>query len=208
LKDPGLLEEVLAGLGEETARTKFGCAKALRLLSEQRPGLLYPYFDVFVRLLEHPNKILRWEGILVLSQLARIDAEDKFAPVFEKYFAPISGPVMITAANVIRGASRIARAKPGLADRIARKILKVSQAHYQTPECRNVAIGHAIVALGDFFELLGDQAPTLRFVRTQLKNSRAATRKKAERFLRQFPARRDVAPGAKPHSRTPIISSS
>jgi hypothetical protein len=174
----------MEGLGTETARVKFGCAKALRVLSETRPDLLYPQFDVFVRLLDHPNKILQWEGARVLSQLTRVDVEDKFAPIFDKYFAPIRGPGMITAANVIRGGARIAAAKPQLADLIAAEVLKVGRAHYQSPECRNVAIGHAVLALGDFFELLEHPAPALRFVRKQIKNSRPAMRRKAEQFLK------------------------
>ncbi len=180
---PPLLAEVLDGLSSETARTKFGCAKAVRLLSETHPELLYPKFDFFVRLLDHPNKILQWEATLVLSQLAGVDAGNKFQTIFEKYFGPIGGPVMITAANVIRGAARIARAKPQWADRIAAELLKVAKARYQTPECRNVAIGHAVLALGEFVDLLANPAPVVRFVKRQLKNSRPATRNKAEGFL-------------------------
>ena len=174
----------MEGLGAEPARVKYGCARVLRILGEKHPDLLYPRFDFFVRLLDHPNQIFQWEAVRVLSQLARVDAEDKFAGIFDKYFAPIRGPVMITAANVIRGGARIAAAKPHLADLIAAEVLKVDRARYQSPECRNVAIGHAIVALGDFFELLQHPAPALRFVRRQIKNARPATRKKAEQFLK------------------------
>jgi hypothetical protein len=194
IKNPRLLEKVMEGLGTETACVKFGCAKALRVLSETRPDLLYPRFDFFVRLLAHPNTIFQWEAARVLSQLARVDAEDKFTANFDKYFAPIRGPVMITAANVIRGGARIAVAKPHLADLIAEEVLKVDRARYQSPECRNVAIGHAVLALGDFFELLQHPAPVLRFVRKQIENSRPATRKKAEQFLKGVQRRAKTAP--------------
>jgi len=121
----------------------------------------------------------------VLSEFARVDAGEKFAAIFDKYFAPIRGPVMITGANVIRYAARIAVAKAHWADRIAAEVLKVERAGYQTLECRNIAIGHAILAFGEIFELLQDPEPVLRFVRKQLKNSRPSTRKKAEQFLKR-----------------------
>jgi hypothetical protein len=92
---------------------------------------------------------------------------------------------MITAAYVIRGGARIAQAKPPLADRIAAEVVKVARARYQTPECRNVAIGHAILALGEFFDLLNRPGAVLQFVRQQVNNSRPATRKKAEQFLKR-----------------------
>jgi hypothetical protein len=184
---PEQLSEVLDGLNAEPAAIKFGCAKVLRLISVIQPELLYPHFDRFVRLLDHPNKIFQWEAILVLAELVRVDKANRFEAVFPRYFAPIAGPVMITAANTIGGAAQIARARPAWADRIAREILKVSRARYQTRECRNVAIGKAIEAFGEIFDLLNETKPTVvNFVRRQVKNSRAATAKKAQVFLRKF----------------------
>ena len=183
IQKPGLLPGIMEGLEGDKPRIKYGCAKALRLISEQCPDCLYPHFDFFVRLLDHENKILQWDAAFVLSHLARVDTEDKFAAVFDKYFSPIPGPVMITAANVIQGAVRIAQAKPHLAERIANQVLKVAKARYQTPECRNVAIGHAILVLGDLLPLLRRPAPVVQFVRRQIRNPRPATRKKAEQFL-------------------------
>lgn len=185
---PALLPDITRGLEADKPRVKYGCAKALRLISEQRPDVLYPHFGFFARLLDHENKILQWDAAFVLSQLARADAQDEFTAIFEKYFAPIAGPVMIAAATAIQGGARVAHAKPHLADRIAAEILKVARARYRTPECRNVAIGHAIVALKDMLPLLSDPALVVQFVRKQTRNRRAATRKKAERFLQSHGA--------------------
>jgi hypothetical protein len=188
IKDPCLIPAIAEGLEADKPRIKYGCAKALRLIAELRPDLLYPQFDFFVRLLDHENKIMQWEGVIVLSHVVRADVDDKFPAIFAKYFSPITGPVMITAANVIQGGARIAQARPAMADRIAGEILKVGAARYQTLECRNVAIGHAIIALGAMLPLLRQPAAAVRFVRRQLRNSRPATRKKAEQFLKSNPA--------------------
>ena len=186
IRNPRLVPDIIKGLKADKARIKYGCAKALRSISEVRPDLLYPHFDFFVRLLDHENKIFQWDAAFVLSQLARVDDDDKFAAVFDRYFSPIPGPVMITAANIIQGGARIAKAKPQLADRIAAEVVKVARARYQTPECRNVAIGHAIVALGGMLPLLRDPKPAVQFVRKQIRNPRPATRKKAEQFLKSL----------------------
>jgi hypothetical protein len=93
---------------------------------------------------------------------------------------------MIGAANAIAAAANIALAKPHLADRIVKEILKVERASYQRPECRNVAIGHAIQSFDRFFRHVGNTRPVLAFVKRQLDNSRPATRKKAERFLKRW----------------------
>jgi hypothetical protein len=184
IKNHRLFPAIIEGLKADKAPIKYGCAKALRIVSEQRPDLLYPLFDFFVGLLDHENKIFQWDAAFVLSQLARADDDDKFAAVFDRYFSPIPGPVMITAANVIQGGARIAQAKPHLAERIAAEVLKVARARYQTPECRNVAIGHAILTLGGILPLLRNPAPAVQFVRKQTRNARPATRKKAQQFLK------------------------
>ncbi len=180
------LEPLIAGLGSPNARTRFGSAKKLRAIAAERPELLYPFFDVFVALLEIENKILQWEGSIVLSHLARVDAQNKFPRIFKKYFAPISGPIMISAANVISGSGRIARAQPALAERIATELLRVNKARYATPECRNVAIGHAITAFGEFYDLLRKPQRVLKFARSALRNPRPATAKKAARLLKKL----------------------
>jgi hypothetical protein len=183
IRNPHLFPELAEGLKADKPRVKYGCAKALRIISGQRPDLLYPHFDFFVRLLDHENKILQWDATFILSHLARVDTDRKFTAIFARYFSPIPGPVMITAAHAIQGGARIAQAKPRLADRIAAEVLKVATARYQTPECRNVAIGHAIVALGAILPLLRHPTPAVQFVRKQIRNRRPATRKKAEQFL-------------------------
>jgi hypothetical protein len=83
---------------------------------------------------------------------------------------------MVDAANTIRGATAIALAKPYLADRIARAIRTVERAHCHKPECRKVALGHAILALQQIFAILNDQRAAELFVRRQQRNPRNTTR--------------------------------
>lgn len=186
--DPELLLAVMDALGSPTPRIRFAASKLLRIASEQSPEALYPHFDSFVRLLDDKNSILRWNAILALGNLATADHQKKLDPLLGNYLAPISGKSLIDAANTIRGAAAIARAKPYLADEIANAILAVEEARYATRECRNVAIGHAINALDDFFSSLGDQYKVLSFVRRQAKNPRRATANKARKFLAKWPA--------------------
>ena len=184
---PELLETLLAAVSSDKGRVRLGAIKALRILSERAPYLIYPHFDFFARLLQHRNSILRWNAMLILGNLAAVDGERRTERIMDEYLAPISGPHLIDAANTMRGATAIATAKPHLADRIAARILKVERANYATPECRNVAIGHAIRSLDRLFPTLANKRAVQRFVSRQIDNRRPATRKKAERFLRKWP---------------------
>jgi hypothetical protein len=186
MKKPELLSEVFEGLGSDKARIKYGCVKVLRLISEKKPEILYPRMDFFSDLLDSDNNFLKWGAIHTIANLAAADSERRFEVIFDKYFAPIPGPELIPAGNVIGGAAKIALAKPELSDRIAKEILKVEKAKYQTAECRNVAIGHAIKSFDLFFDQIKDKEPVIKLIKKQLKNTRNATRKKAEKFLKKW----------------------
>ena len=83
-----LIEEVLAGVSARRAAVRFGASKALRILSERVPELLYPHFDFFVAMLDQDNHILQWNATITLANLARVDrrVQDRSHP------RPLPGP--------------------------------------------------------------------------------------------------------------------
>ena len=186
IENPELITEVFEGLSADKARIKYGCAKILRLLSEKKPEIIYPWFDFFAELLDSDNSFLKWDAIHVLGNLAAADSEGKFENILDRYLAPIPGPVLITAANVIGGAAKIVLARPALTGRVTREILKVEKAKYQTDECRNVALGQSIDSFDRFFPQIEDKKPVIALVQRQLHNTRNSTRRKAEKFLKKW----------------------
>lgn len=183
-RDHGLIGEVLAGIGAKRAGVRFGASKALRILSDRIPELLYPHFDFFAAMLAHDNQILKWNATITLANLARVDRESRIEAILDRYLDLISGSSMITAANAMRGAAIIGLAKPHLAPRIVTRILRVERNKYATTECRNIAIGHALRALEELAGLLPDQRSARLFAARQLDNPRAATSSRARRFLK------------------------
>jgi hypothetical protein len=180
-----LLPQVFDGLQADQARTRYGCLKVLRLLSEQQPAVLYPCFDRIAPLLNSENTILKWGAIIIVGNLAAIDSANKIDALLEAYLQPIAGPTLITAANTIQGAGKVARAKPHLADTIAQRLLQVEQAKYQTPECRNVALGHVLKSVELFFAHLRDPRPVIDFAKRLLRNRRTAVKRRARAFLKK-----------------------
>jgi hypothetical protein len=190
IKQPGCIESLIEGLKASKGTLRYGCEKVLRLVSEKRPGLIYPYFDLYSQLLDSDNSFLKWGAILTIANLAGVDSDGKFDKIFNKYYLPVTGPVMITAANIIGGSAKIALARPELIGRITKEILKVEKAKFvmrgsPSPECRNVAIGHAIDSFDQFFGQIDNKAAVIKFVKKQLKNTRKAVVKKAEKFLQK-----------------------
>ena len=185
-QQPDLLRGFPAGVRSDRARIKYGWMKLLRLVSEKNPAVVYPMIDQFFELLDHENKILTWGAIIIIGNLAAVDTGGKIDRRLNDFLKPISGPVMITAANVIAASGKIAAAKPHLADKIARSLLRVEKAKYQTAECRDIAIGHAIKSLDRFICEVEKPKPVREFVRRQVKNRRKAVQREAARFLKRY----------------------
>jgi hypothetical protein len=190
IKNPEYLPALIEGVQAPRGAIRFSYEKTLRLISERQPGLVYPHFDLFAGLLGCDNSFLKWGAIMTIAHLTSVDSQNKFEVIFEEYYAPVRGPVMITAANIIGSSATIVSAKPHLVGRIAAEILKVEKAKYEvhgrpSPECRNVAIGHAIESFDQFFDRIEDKPSVLQFVKKQLKNSRKAVARKAGQFLRK-----------------------
>jgi hypothetical protein len=181
----GLLREILEGLNADKVRIKFGCLKVLRILSEKHPAVLYPYFDQLAKLLDHDNQILQWGAIIIIGNLASVDTCGKIDILLDRYLQPIAGPALITAANTIGGAAKVARAKPYLVNQVVGVLLRVESAKYQTSECRNVALGHVLKALDLVFEHIQDRRPIVDFAHRQRRNRRHAVRERARSFLKK-----------------------
>jgi len=190
IKKPEQIEALVEGIKAPKGTLRYGYEKVLRAISEERPDLVYPYFDLFEELLDCENSFLKWGAILTIGHLAAHDRDGRFEKIFKKYYAPITGPAMVTAANIIGSSAKIAAAKPELTKKIVREILRAEKARYErhgevSAECRNVVLGQAIDAFDQMFDQIEDQSAVIRLVRRQLKNPRKQVVKKAEKFLKK-----------------------
>jgi hypothetical protein len=185
IRSPDRIQELFEGLGADKPAVRYGCSRVLRFVSEKEPRLLYSHMSHFIDQLDSENSFLKWDAIFIVAQLTRVDSRKKFEKTFDAYFAPIRGPVLVTAANIIGSAPTIALAKPKLADKVTNEILKVRKAKYKTTECRRIALGSAIDAFDRFFDQIRNRKPVIDLVRAQLRSPRASTKKKAQRFLKK-----------------------
>jgi len=142
-----LLPDIFDGLSSKRASVMYPCAKVLKVLSEERPGELYPKMELFVQLLDSDKRILKWNALIIIANLARVDMEGRFDDIFDKYFSLLDADYMVTVSNVAGNAGKIAVAKPHLAERITRELLRVENLpprSHLTGECKNVILGNVI----------------------------------------------------------------
>jgi hypothetical protein len=155
-------------------------------MSEKYPKILYPYFDDFIVLLKSKYRILTWNAMAIIANLARVDRDRKFDAIFDRYYGFLNDEYMVTVANVVGNSAKIALAKPYLVQRITSELLKVENIKltpHLTAECKRVIIEQTIKSLDVFFEKIEANEQVLSFVRRHLRSTRTSLRKEAESFL-------------------------
>jgi hypothetical protein len=175
----------LIDLLSKDPKVKYGCAKKLIAVAREEPAKIYPNLSFFVELLDSENRIIRWTAIDIIGALARVDTAQKIDELIDGLFSLLNTGDMITANHAISALTDIALAKPEYIPEITSEMLRVEHYNYGTVECRNIAIGKVILSIGTYFDKLADKKEAIDFVRRQTKNTRNATRKKAEQFLKK-----------------------
>jgi hypothetical protein len=177
------LAYVLEGLSGKLPRVKFGCSKALLLLSEKHPEILRGSIDAIAALLDSENQILKWNATAIMGNLAANDTEGRVRSRLKKICGFLDGGELITANTAMAALGKMALAFPEERNRIVRRLIGVERGVFETAECRNIAIGKAILALEAFCSPENPGKPVIDFVSRQTCNSRTATAKKAKAFI-------------------------
>jgi fibronectin type 3 domain-containing protein len=188
-QDFNLLPEVLNGVSSSKAAIRYGCAKVLMDLSEEHPEQLYPYMDSFINLLDSKYRILTWNAMAIIANLAEVDEDKKFDAIFDKYYSFLNDAYMVTVANVVGNSAKIALAKPHLTQKITKELLKVdniSTTPHLTEECKRVIAEQAIKSFALFFNKIEQKEEVISFVANHLNSPRKTLRKAAEDFLTKF----------------------
>ncbi len=183
--DPTFIESLIMTLSDKST-ARFRAAKRLQLISEANASLLYPYFEVFSKLLANASSVLLWNGITILSYLVSVDSNKRFDSIFDSYYGHLWDGKLVTAANIIGGSGRIARCRPDLANRITNELLKVDDIPLPTTECREVARGHVLASLAEYLDMVKPNQAVWDFIIRCTTSHRPAVRKRAEELLNKI----------------------
>jgi hypothetical protein len=170
----------------KTAMIKYASAKKAIAISKEGPSELYPDFDFFIELLNSENQIIKWTAIQVIGNLSKVDKKKKVDKLLPRLIGFLNCGKMITANNTILALSEIALNKPKNQEMIFKEFIKVEHYNYDTLECRNVALGKVVSALGKFKDEIKDRKDILEFLERQTNNTRASVKKRAIKLLEKL----------------------
>jgi hypothetical protein len=182
-RNPALIPTVLEGIKAPAPAIKYKCLKILNLISAQNPAVLYSYFEEFVKLLDSPKPIFKWNAIDIVANLSAADIDDKFGPLLDKFYGLMGEGSLITAAHVVESSAVIVKNRPDRESIVTSALLVVESIPLPTEECRNILRGKVITTFSQYFHLSVNKPALLEFAHQQISNSRPATHKKAAQFV-------------------------
>jgi hypothetical protein len=185
LGDKQFLSELIQNLKTKEETIRFNSSKALNLISEKNPEVLYPEWDYFFEMLAGDNTYWKCSAIPLIANLTRVDKKKKFEVLFEKYFDLMNDRSFIPAAYVARSAATIAKAKPELISEITEKLLGIDETHHD-PQRRDLVKSDIIEAFDEYFEKAENKKQIIAFIKQQLNCDSPKTRKIAAKFLKKW----------------------
>ena len=183
-----LIPILVKGMYSLKPSVRYGCGKVLMDLSETHPEKMYQNIDSFIDLLDSKYRIITWNSMAIIANIAEVDKEKKIDTIFQKYINFLKDEYMITVANTIENLGKIALAKPYLIQKITTEILRVENIKltpHLTEECRRVIAEKAIGSFDQFFNNIQEKKKVLSFVERQVKSSRKSLRSKATEFVKK-----------------------
>ncbi len=185
LGDKKLLSELLDGLKSKEETFRYNCYKVLMLISKTHGEVLYPAWDYFVELLHSDNSYHKMSAVHLLTNLVKVDVEDRFQKIFDSYYSLLDDKSVIVAIYVAGNSAQIVRAKPHLENRITNILLNIDKTHHPAGRKELIKAG-AIEAFMEYFAKARNKAKILEFVTKQQDSESPKTRKIAKAFIKKW----------------------
>jgi hypothetical protein len=183
VKDGKVLAELLDGLLSKKCAVRYKNFKAVYLISEDHPEVLYPKWSFFEDMLKSKNNTFTFYAIHILANLAKVDGAGKFETIFDQFYDIVNGDALVPACHVAYVSHKIVKAKPELADKITERLLNLDKATYKHKE---LVQANALRSFSEYFDRINDKDEIVSLAKTLQKNKSARAKKEATDFLKKW----------------------
>ena len=186
INQPELISELLPYLSGNDKALKNSLIKTFAAISKKSPSSLYPHFMQFSDLMLDNDKLLQWNAIDIVANMAVVDEMDYFdQALIQRFLNLLYDDSMITATHSVDNLWKIAKSKKWTQSIIAEHLVRIDKTK-RRPECANILTGKAIQAFSRILPEIKEKSKIIGFVERNLSNPRPATAKKAELFINRY----------------------
>lgn len=124
------IESLVNGLIDSDDKHAYQCLKQLEDESV-KSSAVYPYFDLFVEMLDNTNSYIRTRGIILIAVNAKWDVDYKIDEIIDKYLKHITDIKPITARQCIKSLPALVQYKPELKDDVINALCMANLLRYK-----------------------------------------------------------------------------
>ena len=183
VSDAKVLSDLLDGLLSKKCAVRYKNFKAVFLISEDHPEVLYPKWVFFEDMLKSGNATYIFYAIHVLANLARVDSGGRFEKVFNEFYGILNGDELVPACHVAYVSHKIVKAKPQLIEEVIERLLHLDKATYKH---RELVQANALYALSEFYDKIPNKKDVLNLARELHKSKSARAKKEAVAFFKKW----------------------
>jgi hypothetical protein len=180
LQNPSKVDDIITGLISGNKKIRASCAEIASIVSEDHPGIMYPYVDIFIKNLNSNIPKLRIYAASTLGNLAEVDTNGKITKQIKVLAMYMTTDSRSLQNNSVRALGKIAHAHPKEAERIFN--LFISHNKYFPNNKINILLDN----MEYFSENAELREDARRFIEAYTYGRSKSVQRKAQNVLRRF----------------------
>ncbi|SHK12085.1 hypothetical protein [Paramaledivibacter caminithermalis] len=161
----------------------YHCYYIISKASEKKPELFYKYWNNFVSLLEHKNSYHRNIGLTIIANLTKIDEDNLFSSIFQKYIEHFNDDKFMTAQCFVQSMKKVIRNKKQYEKKIIDLLLDIDKICTYREKQKELLKSDIIEVLDEVYKSTKYKDIIVEFIRKQCNSLSPKTKKKARFFL-------------------------
>jgi len=143
--------------------------------SKEEPLLFYDSWDKFVSLLDYKNSYHRNYGMQILANLTKVDDQNKFELIIDKFYKQLDDEKFLTRRYCILNSREIIKNKPFLSDSIINRLINFIRTTDNSEKQQNLIISDFVYLVSDIVSQIKKKEDLLEFllmIKDQMKSNK------------------------------------
>ena len=166
--------------------TYYHCYYVVEKASQTHPEPFYSYWDDIAALLYHKNSYHRDFALEIIGNLTKVDHENRFAGIADKYLSIINDEKFMTGNCCVKNLLKIYRHKEEQRERIIETLLDIDNRCDYTEKQKGVLKADVLEIFDEVYEQAPKRDEINEFIRAEVNCISPKTRKKAKELIKKF----------------------
>ncbi|MCP1223152.1 hypothetical protein [Sebaldella sp. S0638] len=187
LKDEKIRREIVNQmLTHKHIMVYYHCYYILDRATSRNPELFYNDWKNFEKLLDHDNSYHRTIGLVMISNLIKVDKEKYFDRISDRYFMFINDEKITTARDCVVCTGKILKQRSDYIDKVIKLYLDMEKICKFKENQKALLLYDMFVIFDEFYEKTSFKKEIDKKILDNLKNSSPKTRKKANELKKKY----------------------